>query len=250
MEEINVAQPTEAVETETPSDPPTEIKEEQGEPSQGGDNTLAEENLPFHKHPRWIQRNREIEELRQTVEELLPLREQVTELSQTPHDLSLPDWWKEAFGDDELSKKTYQRQIEEQNRQFEEWSEKTIQKVYETQARFEQQQNAEVQMWEDHIEDQLQALKDKGYRFNRNELLKIVDDYSKDEEGNYGDRLFPFEKAYEILQLKKSTPTPTDKARQDAASLSVAGTKSGGATHAIPTLTEIRQRGWSGWRTD
>ena len=255
MEQIDLAQ-VQDVPEETPTlpDSPSETVEKGEEPSQGGDNTPDEDNLPFHKHPRWIAKQRETEELRAKLEELSPLKDEFEQIkSQLPKqpepDPEMPDWWKDAFGTDEASMKAFKQKLADEDRLLATMEERVANKIRQTEAQEIADREAQVQKWETHIENEIQALYAKGYTFDKNELLKVVDDYSKDGQGNYTGYVFPFDKAYEILQLKKTVPTPTDTARKNAASQSVSATKSG-ATHTqkAPTLTEIRQRGWGSWR--
>lgn len=240
-------------ENATPTESPAEIKQEVGQPSQGGDNTPDADNLPFHKHPRWIQKNREVEEMRQKLEELLPLKSEIESLKHTPThatDPVLPDWWVDAFGTDEASKEAYKKHSVLENQKMREMEDSISKRVRDDIKHEQEERTASVEKWENYIETQITDLQGKGLKFDRNELLKVVDDYSKDVEGNYiPGYVFPFDKAYEILQLKKQVPTPTDKARENAASISSTGTKTGATTlNQMPTLTDIRQRGWGAWR--
>lgn len=240
-------------ETTTPAVPPPETKEEGTEPSQGGEpNTPVVENIPFHKHPRWIERQHQFEKMERELSELRPLKDEFEQIRSkvAPVEPEIPDWWKEAFGTDEASQQAFKKQVAYQQSVEAKLEERLLTKVQEQQQEKVRAEQEQVEKWESFIETEVQMLRDKGYAFDRNELLKVVEDFSKDGEGNFTGRLFPFEKAYEILQLKKTVPTPTDTARKTAATLSSTGTKTGSTTSTIPTLTEIRQRGWNGWRTD
>jgi hypothetical protein len=240
-------------ENETPTVSPTDNNTEGTQPSQGGDtNTPDVENIPFHKHPRWIERQRQFEKMEQELQELRPLKDEFEQIRAkvAPTEQEMPDWWKEAFGTDEASQQAFKKQVEYQQKVEADLEQRLLTKVQERQAEQQRSQQEEVQKWESYIESEVQTLRDKGYTFNRNELLKVVEDFSKDGEGNFTGHLFPFEKAYEILQLKKTVPDPTATARKTAAGLSSTGTKTGSSGPSVPTLTEIRQRGWSGWRND
>ncbi len=240
----------------TPSESPTETKVEGTEPSQGGETPIntpvAEENIPFHKHPRWIELQREREQMRKELQDLRPLKEEFSQIkTRLPQqEQEMPDWWKEAFGTDDASKAAFKKQVEYQNKVYEDLESRVVSRI-ESQAQDRVRREAEeVAKWETVIDTEVNTLREKGYQFDRNELLKVVEDYSKDAQGNFTGVLFPFEKAYEILQLKKTMPTPTATARKTAAAQSVAGTKTGSPSSSIPTLTEVRNRGWSSWRTD
>lgn len=53
---VEILEPEEKV---PPTDSSPEIKPDEGKPSQEGENTLDEDNVPFHKHPRWQEREKE-----------------------------------------------------------------------------------------------------------------------------------------------------------------------------------------------
>lgn len=255
LEIETMAQPEEAEENDTPTDSPTESNGEEENPSQKGDgietiNTSDEDdNIPFHKHPRWIARNRELEEMRGELESLRSLKTEIESIKQPPQvEPEMPDWWKEAFGETDESKKAYQKQLEHEQKLYSQWEEKVIQKVRSSEAEEAARHEQAVRKYETQIENELDTLYEKGYKFDRNELLKVVEDYSKDAQGNFTGTLFPFEKAYEILQLKKSIPSETSKVRNQAAGKSVRGTHSGVPTKTVPTITDIRSRGWGAWR--
>lgn len=258
MEQTDLAQVQDVPEvTPTLPDSPSETNGEEKEPSQGGEtSTPDEDTLPFHKHPRWIAKQRETEELRAKLDALEPLKSEFEEIKsrlpkQEEPEPEMPEWWKDAFGTDEASMKAYKQKLQDEDRLLATMEERIVTKVRQTEAQEIAEREAQVQKWEAHIENEIQTLYSKGYTFDKNELLKVVDDYSKDAQGNYTGYVFPFEKAYEILQLKKTVPTPTDTARKNAASLSVSATGSGATqTTSAPTLTEIRNRGWGGWRRD
>lgn len=241
--------------TTTPTDSPTETKvETETEPSQGGEttqNTPVVNDVPFHKHPRWIERERKFNEMEKELGELRPLRDEFGRFKSqiAPQELEMPDWWKEAFGTDEVSKAAFKKQTEYEAKRFEEFENRILERFEQRSVEKIQKEQAEVQKWETYIETEVQNLREKGYQFDRNELLKVVEDYSKDAQGNFTGHLIPFERAYEILQLKKAAPTPTVVARQTAAAQSVAGTNSATTPSTLPTLTEVRERGWGGWRT-
>lgn len=241
----------------TPTESPADNKENENTPSQEGepelpDNTpVLEENIPFHKHPRWIAKQRELDDMRIKLSELDTLKselEQVKQQTSSTNEPEMPDWWKKAYGEDAESQALWREQTQYQEQIYRQWEENVIQKVKTSESEQARQQAEAVRKHEAEIENKLFALEEKGYKFDKNELLKVVEEYSTDENGNFLGTLFPFEKAYEILQLKKSVPTPTDKARAKAADLSVKNTRTGTKPDNTPSLTEIRTRGWGSWR--
>jgi hypothetical protein len=256
MPEDNLAQvPDAPEETTTPSDSPTEINGDSTSPSQGGDTTTntpdVNENVPFHKHPRWIERQREFDSLKKELDELKPLKsdfEQIRSAMPKPAP-EMPDWWKESFGDDDASRAAFQKQVEHEQKLYSDWENRVIEKLRSEQTQKAEQEKAEVEKWQGYIDAECAKLVEEGKVFDRNELLKVVDEFSKDQEGNYTGVVFPFAKAYEILQFRKTVPSATTTARQTAARHSVTGTRSGATPRSqARTIEEIRNRGWGAWR--
>lgn len=259
-----MAQPEEAMENETPTDSPTESNEEGIDPSQEGDegeetgngietpiNTPdADHNIPFHKHPRWIARQREMDELRRTIEELKTAPREPEVPASQPQTQEMPDWWKETFGTDEASQTAFQKQLQHEQQMYEKWKANVINEFRSSEEQARRAHEESVRKYEQEIEDNILALQEAGHTFDRNELLKVVEEFSVDGQGNFIGQLFPFDKALQILQTRKAAPTPTDTARKQAASLSAKGTKSGTTAKTMPTLSDIRNRGWGSWRSD
>lgn len=241
---------------ETPTESPAEIKENVEEPSQGGEQDLpdntpdVEDNIPFHKHPRWIAKQRELEEMREKLSEIETIKQEFSQFKQqnTSNEPEMPEWWVESFGNDDASRNAWKKQVEHEQKLYQDWESRILEKVKTSEAQEAKQQADAVAKYEAEIENKIFALQEKGYKFNKNELLKVVEEYSTDETGKFSGVLIPFEKAYQILQLKKSIPSTTDKVRQKAADLSVQNTSSGIKTNNVPSLSEIREKGWGAWR--
>jgi len=98
--------PTEESEKETDnsSESSTEINENEKEPSQKGEpkkaNTSAEENIPFHKHPRFkelIEENKKLkEEIEQTRTEF---SQKLESIKNEPTTEQIPESFKKLYGD-------------------------------------------------------------------------------------------------------------------------------------------------------
>lgn len=134
----------------------------------------------------------------------------------------LPDYWVELFGDTEASKKAWaaeQRRQQEAARAIEE-------RALETVSKREAEEAERLKENETEIDNQLEALSDKLGRdlteAEQSSLLDIVDDYTpKGEDGNYLGAIIPFEKAWEIYELKEqAAKAPSRQSRNQVAALS------------------------------
>jgi len=100
---IEVLEPEEK---KTPADSSPEIKSEKAEPSQEGANTPDEEDVPFHKHPRWKERedewNSKLEGIQsQHAKEMEDLKNFIqTSRAQSPGaEIKVPDKFTHLFGE-------------------------------------------------------------------------------------------------------------------------------------------------------
>lgn len=233
---------------ETPAPPAetpgTEAKpEEKGEaaPSQEGAKAPDEE-VPFHKHPRWIAKNRELHELREKVERLEKAEHEPAPPKETT--ATLPSWWVSLYGNTEESANAYQ-----QYEQYESSRQADIKKqILEEQRQQEAKQKEEVERWNTYIDDQIESLREQGKKFDRNKLLKVVDDYSpRDKDGNIV-TLISFDKAYEILQMRDSADPEAGKARKAIAAQTAPGTKTPEPTEEVRVIGQ--KRDWFRWQNN
>lgn len=225
---------------------PTEPKEPEGE-----------ENLPFHKHPRWkkmqedrealAERNalyeKEIEDLKQWKETVAKSNEKVT----------LPDWWKQSYGEDDNSiesyksysrnTETYKEQIKsEVKREIEEDRRKEIE-IQKAKADADAKKIEESQ---EYIENSFKDLKTKNPDVDKNELFKFILDYQKeygsapvDNTGNYD-----LSKAYSLMN-KLNPKSSSIEAKKQIASQSMSS-KTSSSRDNIPVVSrdDLRRGDW------
>lgn len=207
-------------EKENSADSPSEeTEEEEGSPHQEpeseveGEPSDADEdkNIPFHKHPRWKQRQKEIEELRRENEELKAKKQpEATPQSQAQEDIPDPEFVR-LFGDNPEAYKLYSRLREKERHQF---KEDVLNEIRQERTK-EQEAIKQQETW---INTQLDTLHEEGYDFDDNKLLKVIDEYQPtDRHGN-----FDFRKGMEIYELKypkreKINPAPKKKVAAKAA---------------------------------
>jgi hypothetical protein len=150
-------------------------------PSQGGGNTPEAKTEPFHKHPRWIQTQKELKETREKIAKLESERTQ-------NQPAALPDWWKKQYGDTPESKQRYEAVVQKDGEL--DWIKS---QVLESIKSEQQAQSSQKKTGEEYVNTQIQEMTDEGLKFERNALLKFMVDFQKeygaggllDDEGNY-----------------------------------------------------------------
>jgi hypothetical protein len=167
--------------------------------------------------------------LRAELEELKSVRSQKVEepiIEDAPFTL---DEWTELYGDSEVSKKAYNKQV----KMWTGFLEKSESKALEALEQRNYQEALRVEKNTEKIDSELESLSDyAGHELSEAEqsaILDIVDDYSpKDGNGNYISTI-PFEKAYDIYELQQQAgKAPKVESRNRVAS--AINTKSQGST--------------------
>ena len=229
-------------ETPTESSPETKPQEnsvpEAAKPSESGDNTIQEENVPFHKHPRF---KALIDERRETQEELKSLKEEMERIrlsSQSNQTTSsqIPDWFSEVWGLNEDAWQKYQKFSSAEKQQ---WKQEAIAEIKAEQQKLSEENSR----WEGWIEEQLDTLKSEGKQFDRNEFLKVMVDYKPTNDQG----LYDFEKGYDLYtKLKQVEEKPKSNARKEIASMTMSGTPSEPTKSNVMTPSQARKTSWLG----
>lgn len=194
----------------TPSESPAENEDVVVEPEAGESNT-PQEDVPFHKHPRWIERENELKRYREEIEELKNFKEQTAQtLSRVDVvDTEIPQWFSDMYGENEKAWIAYQQHEKEREEEIEQ---RIIQKQRDQYIKAEQ----ESKYWVSWVDENVQRLQDEGHKFDRNEFLKLMEKYRpSDDRGN-----LDFDSGIELYNLSKaSKPADTLKsqARKDIA---------------------------------
>lgn len=192
--------PADSSPEEEPNDTnPSQEGEEEAEDvdTDEADNTPDEKPVPFHKHPRWQQREEEMKELRDQIkvyeDQIQPLLD--AKENAQPQEVELPEWWKTAMGTDEISRLAYQQKLADDVKR----EEAILAKITETQQKQAQEEIDAQKYWDDHTEKEMEILKAEGLSFDKNELLKVAVEYQPTGE----DGLISLRKAHEIMTLSK-----------------------------------------------
>jgi hypothetical protein len=182
-------------------------KKETDKPSQKGDNTSAQPT-PFHKHPRWIQTQRELKELR---EETARLKTQGTNQQQLP----VPKWWGKLPNEtDEQAIARFHRTTEKDGEL--DWIKSQVLESIKSEQQAEQGQ---AKAGEEYVNTQLAELADEGLKFEKNALLKFMVDFQAeygagallDTEGNYD-----FRKSLALMEKMQPETQEPNTAKQVA----------------------------------
>lgn len=207
-------------------------KEGDSSNQEGTENTGEQDNIPFHKHPRFKKIMEELKDLREKDEEKSSASSEAEKFKASSSD-ELPPHWVALFGDDEKSAKAWKIQQKHEEQLVAQAEERAINRIQESQKK----EVAEQRKWERFIDDQLTTIEDtydvdltsdkEPATKARNEILKIVSELSpKDDDGNVTS-FIPFDKAYEIYELKKgSSKKPDASAKKEASARSMSKSES------------------------
>lgn len=238
---------------ETVMETPSESQPESNQPVESSENQLQEpenqepvqkeEELPWHKDPRFKAWQKEQKELRKTVEELLPLREKVQQFEQNRSIAppsggyeQKPQWFLDQYGDNQEAWQQYKSLVSQISPTIKEDIKREMKEEQERQIR-------EAKKMEKWVEDQIDSLHDEGEEFDRNELKKIMEMYQPTIVNNNQVQL-DFRKGLLLLkELKKLEAKPEKiKARQEIAAFT-SSSNSGAVPPAKDYFTSKDLRG-------
>ena len=194
------------------------------------------------------QYKQEAEQLRREAEELRARAERTP--SREPLDSSeAPSWWKELYGDSEQSLKAWKIQ----QRANEELQTRIKEETLEAVESRQQSETKRVAENESTIDQNLELLEDYVGRelteAEQSAILDIAEEYTpKDDDGNFMGPLIPFEKAWDIYEMKTQvSKAPKTKARDAIAALN------GSQSQGTPEAEEEKNKNfnpldWDSWK--
>jgi uncharacterized membrane protein YqiK len=207
------------------------------------DNNNEEQKVPYSRFRKVIEERDEIRDVIASLEERLSAQEQ-RPTETTNSDDPMPSEWVELYGDSEVS----QRAWNIQQRREQELAERIESQAIERLERRQVEEVNAIAENEEIIDDNLANLQDvigrKLTARQEEEILSIVDEFSPTgSDGKYV-TLFPFDKAYEIFELRQAQKgASTKQARQAIANLS------GDQSEGEPDQNDSSfRRGWDSWR--
>lgn len=225
--------------------PEIENKENNSDASASPVGTEEEEQkVPYSRFKK------KVDELNETTSKIQLLEERLQQLESQPQESTeevTPDAeWIALYGDSDVAKKAYQ--VQQRREQLIE--QRAIERTIEVLSQREEEQASQLTENEEIIEQNLESLQEtigrKLTAKQEEDILTIVDEFSPvGDDGKYV-TLFPFDKAYEIYQLRNSkNGNATRKARETVADLT--GTSSQGESDS--TSSPLKP-GWDGWRSE
>lgn len=173
------------------------------------DNTPDEPRVPYERFDKVNQERKEFKEKLEAMERKL---NEFSQKTSDQSDNSIPEELKGLIGDDEHAQKFvhYLSTLKQSA------AKEAIETMRKEQQELKQREEAEMQRAQEQLQEELESIEyKKNIKFtgktkeatrNRNELLKIVEEYS------YGDDVIPIEKAYDIFELKKAQKANANKA--------------------------------------
>lgn len=231
---------------ENPSESLPEKDSEKVEPDQGDEPEDApentdQENVPFHKHPRWMERENELKQLKQDLESAKDQLAQFSENNNSqPSNPDIPEWFSETYGDDPKLWARYQQVHTEQK-------ERIKQELREEAIEAQKQEEEETKHWTNWVGNQIQDLVDnKGLDpKDIDELKNIMLKYKPTNDDNDLD----FEAGYELLKLSKTQREAVTKekveAKKKVASLTTERSKGDSGKKDYLTNNDLQHRGWT-----
>lgn len=229
--------------------PESRTKEETDEDTNADDDSSSpvgnesdEQKVPYSRFKK------KVDELNETSSRISYLEEQLIALqnsrTETATTETMPDEWVELYGDSEVSQKAWKIQ----QRREDELRESIVRQASEQFERQREQEISQLEENEEAIDNNLAELQEKtGRTFTPKQeeaILSIVDEFSPTGSDGKYITLFPFDKAYEIYNLRQSKlGQGTKQARQAVADLT------GGASEGdVADSNSSHKRGWDSWR--
>lgn len=184
------------------------------------ESSVEETKVPYSRFKKFH------DEARQARQEAEEWRNKAEQLERRPtrydneNSTEMPSYWKELYGDSDASKKGW---IVQQKRE-----EEIEQRAYEAGQRGAQEletiQRERIDSNVETIDENFEMLEDfVGRNLTTKEqssILDIVDDYTaKDRNGNYEGAIMPFDKAWEIYELKQNSGKSSQRKDRDAVAL-------------------------------
>lgn len=221
-----------------PADSQSENNEGNGEPApQGGESTpegtpaaVDEENIPFHRHPRWIamktkdkEKEHQIEELRGQLKSFEDRFSQMSTAQKENVAQALPQEFVQLFGDNPDAWTAMEKLIANKAQDI-------VEKRFTAMTEQEKQRQEAQQRAEQIIEKEFESLSEEtGLDFTqdsslRNAVKKIALQYRPLNDA--GDAI-SFTKAYELYTLLNPTNDSTDEKKRIAANASSTVSSSG-----------------------
>ncbi len=247
------------------SEPSKENKEEKVESPEGeleGEVEPKEEPRVPYKRFKQV-RESELEALREKAEleeRLRTLEEERFDRPQRGHTINRepytpstpPEWWIRLYGDSDASKEAWKIQAEHENEIREEARQYAIDAIRQEQRQETMRVASNLNTIENNLDDLSAYVGRDLTEEEQASVLSIADEYTpKDEEGNYLGALIPFEKAWEVHEMRMAQSSASRKQSRDNVS-SLSNSKTNGTPNSNSYQAEedknFNPRDWNAWR--
>lgn len=228
------------VEKDTPAESLPENKPEADKPKEG-ENT-PEKELPFHEHPRWKQREEELNNLRATVEDNAKVIAELNDFkskSSNKSESAIPGWFVELYGENQVAWEKYSEHDKGVREEIK-------REVLQAQAEERQRSEQELKHWDKWVSDEISKLaNDPEIKFDttkRNDLIKVMLEYRPTDENNN----FDFKaghKIWQALQVKEVSPEKS-QARKRLGDITTKSSSSE-TTKDLLTSNDLRGKSWN-----
>lgn len=214
------------------------------------ESSVEENRVPYSRFKNIHSRALEAERMAAQYEaELQALRTQQVYREPVREEASLPSYWVEMYGDSAASKRAWEIQQEQNNLIRQQAREEALSAVREER----EMESTRISENLETIDERLDALsafvgRDLSDR-EQSAILDIVDEYTpQDEDGNYLGEVIPFEKAWEIYELKNQvSASPRKQARNSIAGISGSQTQ-GETSIGGDKSNNFNPLDWDAWR--
>lgn len=215
-----------------------EVKEEVVETMEN-EPSVEENKVPYSRFKKF---HDEALQARQEAEEWRAKAESFERRNAPTEDNEMPSYWVDLYGDSEASQKAWKIQ----QRREEEIERRAYEAGQRGAIEMEQKEIERVESNVDMIDENFDELSDYVGRSltekEQSAILDIVDEYTaKDRNGNYLGAIMPFDKAWEIYEMKNKSSRTSQRRERDSVA-AIAGTSTQGNTTDVQAE---KDRNWN-----
>lgn len=228
-----------------------ETKPEAEEKKETEEASVEETKVPYSRFKNVNEARREAEaeaeKWRQRAEEL---ESGGGKKSVETSDEAMPPEWKDLYGDSDASEKAWKIQQKREQAIEQRAYEAGQRGVAELENKQRERIESNVAVIDEHFEDLSAFVGRDLTEKEQSSILDIVDNYTaKDGDGNYIGAVLPFDKAWEILELKQNSgKAQTRQSRDNVAALSGTNTQGDTAVNAEKDKN-FNPLDWNAWKT-
>lgn len=234
-------------------EPPSETAEIKPKETADDDtaDTLVEGNkVRYQRFQNVLQRAKEAEQKAAEAEARAEeLRRQYESYRPVQPSSDLPSYWIKLYGDSPESAEAYKIDREQKDLMRQEAREEAIRAVQEQQREEVRVNQENLNTIDTHLEALTEYVGRELTESEQSSVLDIVNEFTpQDEEGNYLGALLPFDKAWDIYEMKNQVEkAPRRQSRDNVASLTGSQT-SGDTSIQAEKNKNFNPLDWGGWR--